>query len=441
MWLLPIFPGVARLAAFVYYRMRYRGPAVPPRGPVLLVANHPNSLLDPMLVVAAARRPVRFLAKAPLFVDRKVGWLVRGAGAIPVYRRQDDPAETGRNAEMFLAVHEALAAGAAVAVFPEGVSHSGPSLAPLRTGAARIALGAAPRTGAFPIVPVGLVFREKSVFRSAALVLTGDPVAWDDLAPAGVEDVEAVRQLTARIDAALRRQTLNLEAWHDEPLVDTALGIWEAESGVPFTRAERPERLAVVTEILADIRARGDAEGLDLITDVARHRRQLARLGLRPADLLVDTSARRAVAWAVSRAWLLLPIWIVPGFVGWALYFPPYRLTGIMVGRFGLETDVVSTWKLLIGALLYTGWTAGLAALVAWRWGIPGGLAALVAVPVLGMVGLLLRERWSGAWHDVRRWLLVRTRRSLVGTLRAAQRALTARLVEHSHLHLERGRP
>src|SRR5690606_19668180 len=133
---------------------------------------HPNSLLDPMLVLAAAHRPVRFLAKAPLFDDPKVGWLVKAFRSIPVYLRHDDPTQVGRNDEMFRAVHAALGAGAAVALFPEGISHSEPSLTPLKTGAARIALGAAPLIGRdFPIVPVGLVFREKDRFRSAALVL------------------------------------------------------------------------------------------------------------------------------------------------------------------------------------------------------------------------------------------------------------------------------
>lgn len=81
--------------------MHYDGERVPRDGPVLLVANHPNSLLDPMLVAAAARRPVRFLAKAPLFTDKRVGWLMRAVGAIPVYRRSDDPAQMERNEEMF----------------------------------------------------------------------------------------------------------------------------------------------------------------------------------------------------------------------------------------------------------------------------------------------------------------------------------------------------
>ena len=58
MWLLPLFSPLSRICAFGYYRMRYTGAPVPAEGPFLLVANHPNSLLDPMLVVAAARRPV-----------------------------------------------------------------------------------------------------------------------------------------------------------------------------------------------------------------------------------------------------------------------------------------------------------------------------------------------------------------------------------------------
>lgn len=135
-WLLPLFSPIARLAAAVFYRARYAGDRVPATGPALLVANHPNSLLDPTLVVAAAQRPVRFLAKAPLFSDRKIGWLVKAAGAIPVYRRADDPAQMNRNEDAFRAVWEALGSGSAVGIFPEGTSHSEPSMAPLRTGAA-----------------------------------------------------------------------------------------------------------------------------------------------------------------------------------------------------------------------------------------------------------------------------------------------------------------
>ena len=85
-WLLTLLSPLARAAAWIYYRVRYSGELAPGTGPVLPVAHHPNSLLDPMLVVAAAGRSVRFLAKAPLFTDRRIDWLVKAARATPAAR-------------------------------------------------------------------------------------------------------------------------------------------------------------------------------------------------------------------------------------------------------------------------------------------------------------------------------------------------------------------
>ena len=132
-WLLPALAPVCAFAVRVFYRFRTEGEP-PHTGPVLFVANHPNSIVDAMVVAASVGRPIRFLAKATLFDEPGLGALVRAGGAIPVYRRQDDPALTDRNARVFEAVHEALAEGDAVGIFPEGLSHSEPSLAALRTG-------------------------------------------------------------------------------------------------------------------------------------------------------------------------------------------------------------------------------------------------------------------------------------------------------------------
>ena len=74
MWLAPFLSHVANAALRVYYRLHRGGVTVPRTGPVLLVANHPNSLLDPAMVALAARRPVRFLAKATLYTDPLLGF-------------------------------------------------------------------------------------------------------------------------------------------------------------------------------------------------------------------------------------------------------------------------------------------------------------------------------------------------------------------------------
>ena len=428
MWLLPLFAGLARLASHIYYRVRFTGPAIP-AGPVLLVANHPNSLLDPTLVVAAGSRPVRFLAKAPLFSDWKIGWLVRGAGAIPVYRKADDPGQMARNEDVFREVIDVLKTGAVVGIFPEGISHNEPGMAQLKTGAARIALGAAAQLGyAVSIVPVGLSFHAKEIFRSDAYVVRGVPLAWGDLISRGADAAEAVRELTSRIDAALRKVTVNLAEWEDQPLVETALRVWEAEHDTPSREGERLTRLEFTTKTLERIRASHDGVEPSLITDVRRHDRRLRWLGLRPSDLVADVGANRAVDWAARRLYLLMPIGVVIAVVGAIVFWPPYKLTGVIVDRLGLTRDTRSTWKLLTGIVLYLIWLIVVVWFMGAAFGWVAALASVLLIPGVAISGLHVRENWRSTWDDVRRFFLLRTRDDLVEKLREEQSALAKRL-------------
>src|SRR5436190_18861984 len=63
---------------------------VPAGGPVLLCINHPNNLIDSLVVGAAVRRKVHYLATAALFRNPLVARFLLAAGAIPVWRKQDE---------------------------------------------------------------------------------------------------------------------------------------------------------------------------------------------------------------------------------------------------------------------------------------------------------------------------------------------------------------
>ena len=412
MWLLPAFSIVCNAAARIYYRFTVAGERVPATGPVLLVANHPNSLLDPVLVSAAARRPVRFLAKVPLFADRKVGWIVRASGAIPVYRRVDNPEAMDGNVDTFRAAHAALAQGAVIGIFPEGHSHSEPGITPLRTGAARIALGALARhPEPFPIVPVGLVFRRKDVFRSEALAVIGRPVDWSDFAGRTPQDRDAVRDLTGRIDGAMRQVTINLERWEDQPLVDCAEAVWQAEwgGGGDTDPARKVERLEVATSILSHIRSapHPHARASALLDDVARHCRQLARLRVTPGDLAVDVRLRASLRWGLRRFYLVGAPAFVVALAGLALFWLPNQVTGRVAMALRPDVDKRSTFKLLIGMAVYLVWIGFLALLMGAAKGVLAGAATVVAVPAIGLVGRRTRERWRGALKDARRFFLL----------------------------------
>lgn len=429
MWLLPVFPQVSSLAVRTFYRLTVAGEQVPRSGPVLLVANHPNSLMDPALVAAVAGRPVRFLAKAPLFTDPMVGFLVRGSGAIPVYRRADGIPE-GSNDDTFRAVHAALAEGSAAAIFPEGMSHSEPSLVPFKTGAARIALGGAALLGeALPIVPVGLVFRRKDRFRSEALAVVGKPVEWADLAGRGADDHEAVRALTARIQDALHAVTLNLERWEDAPLVETAEAVYSAEIPTDPSPAARVARLKRTTDALARLRHERPGEWEGLARDVHAHARLLRVLRMTPVEVKASASAAEAARWTFRQLTVLRSLLPVAA-VGMVLYYVPYRLTGVLADRAKPPEDIRATYKALMGAALHIVWTIVLAVAIGWMWGWLFGMAALVVLPALAFLTVVVVDMWRRASGEARRFFVRARRGEALLELRERQRALAKRLAE-----------
>lgn len=428
MWLLPWVHRLSRVATDTYYRLSVAGSTVPAHGPVLLVANHPNSLLDPMLVASAAGRPVRFLAKAPLFGHLGIGWLVRAAGCIRVYRQQDDPSAMGRNADSLRAAHEALAAGSAIALFPEGISHDQPALSPLKTGAARIALGAARISGrALPIVPLGIVLREKETFRSDALVAVGEPIGWDDLAGKELEDVETARALTNRIDDALREVTINLEHWEDAPVVECAEAVWAAQHGAARDGAERVERLRVATDLLYRIRRDRETRYAGLVAAVGRHARSLRRLGLAPGDLEADLRVETALWWSLRRIPLVLLPAVAVAALGALIWWVPYRVTGLVTDQVRGGRDVRASYKLFGGILIYLLWLIVLT-IVAAQAGLGAAVATIIGAPFLGLAGLWVRERWRDSWLDARRFFLLRRRPYLLKDLRRRQHEIAERL-------------
>jgi len=179
--------------------------------------NHPNGLIDPALVFVALPRRISFLAKSTLFRMPVIGWILRTVGALPLYRRIDAGEDISQNQKTFELCRELLRDGGSIALFPEGVSNNSPKLLPLKSGASRIAIGAASTNGGEPvsvmIVPVGLYYTNKTTFRSEALLHFGEAF---DVTPALLDENghpprESVRYLTAEIDSALRGVTLNAE--------------------------------------------------------------------------------------------------------------------------------------------------------------------------------------------------------------------------------------
>ena len=266
---------VASIALRWFYRdIEVRGLERVPRGaPTILVGNHPNALIDAMTIGVVVPHQVLLTAKGTFFDHPLLGRFFRALGIVPLRRARDEAdavrraradgaprPDPHRNAGAFGAILDALADGRTVLIFPEGTTHSKPELEPLRTGAARLALQARDDRGirGVRIVPVGLVFEEKSRPRSRILVQVGDPIAIDEW-PARAATVPAVDALTAEVDARLRAVTLNFptaDAEHDARLIARLLADAEEEPRpIREIRAPLAREVALVHRVEAARRA------------------------------------------------------------------------------------------------------------------------------------------------------------------------------------------
>ena len=418
------------LLSVFYRRLEVVGlERVPPRAPLLVIANHQNALIDPMLLLAALPRRLVPIAKAPLFRHPLISPFLHLAGAIPVHRRQDAGTEMPdpvRNQAMYSAAVGALRGGDAVLIFPEGVSQPEPRLLPLRSGAARMVV-AAEAEGIHPVVlPVGLVYHQPEVFRAGwALVLIGRPI--ETRVPAqlmATAPESAVRGLTDAMDAALR--TLIVEARDRDTLrlVELADRIWRADTnephGDPARRTEwrrralhawrhlsehEPERIGRFRAELERYAARLEAAGLTGQEPEGGY----------PVGLVLRYAIREGAALGLG-----LPL----ALVGIVIHALPYQLTARAVRALHPDADIEATYKIAVGLVLYPlAWLAE--AWLAWQigggWLLAGILASLVPA---GLLALTWRARLARVGADARGFARFLLDRDLYRDLLARRRAI-----------------
>jgi len=408
--------GVVSFALRCFYRIERAGPPLP-EGPVVLVGNHPNALIDPGLMIAVTSRPLTFLAKEPIFRMPVLGSLVRALGALPVVRAQDDPRRMRENVEALGAAARGLAGGRAVALFPEGRSHSEPSLGSLKTGAARLALQAGV---AVRIVPVGLTYAEKGRFRSAVRVEFGPAL---EVAP-GPADPERVRALTERIAASLRALTLDLAAWEDLPLIEAADALYVLATAAPARDAER-QRLFV--RGLALLRAEQPERAAELSGQVLALRRRLALTRAEAADLGIryrPWTVLRFVARNLVAAVLGLPL----ALLGVLVFGLPVLGTKLLLRLAHTEPDMVATVKVLAALLLGPLYVGVLAVAAGWSLGPWWAVAVAAGALPLALFTRRFLARRAEAIRDARLFFVLGNRSARKEQLLSEAGALAARV-------------
>jgi len=455
------------LLRFFFRRVEVTGlENVPAEGGGILVAWHPNGMIDPALMFETFPRRVVFGARHGLWKVPLLRQMLDATDTVPIYRAQD--AEKGTteaerraaNARSLNALADAIVGGGFSALFPEGISHDNPHLMELKTGVARFYYRARQRTPEGQpspvIVPVGLHYDEKRMFRSSVLVHYHPPIAIPpelDVTPPEDEEDEPrrarYRALTEVVERHLNEVVHATETWQLHHLMHRARKLVRAEraarAGSQLDKPTMEEKTRAALRIWTGYQAKqkSDPERVErLRARIAEYDADLRALGMDDHEL--DRPPRLLNAWLG----ILLGLQAVLVY----LFFPPLMLVGGIVNLppalllLGITRAASKTYKdeasikLMAGALLFPA-TWLLAALLA-GWGHSVLHAMYPGIPdtfvLAGAVTFLLA--FSGGAVSLRYLRLAReTARAVrVRLTRHARRVTIARLkVDRSELYDE----
>jgi glycerol-3-phosphate O-acyltransferase/dihydroxyacetone phosphate acyltransferase len=402
--------AVLRLALHVYFRrIDVDGlDNIPARGPVLLVSNHVNGLVDPLFFMDILTRPVTITAKQTLAQSPLLRFVIWALGVITFNRREDRKVGASRgeaedNQRALAQACSVLGQGGLLCIFPEGKSHNEPALLPFKTGAAHIALEAAARGHAVTIVPAALWFVSKGRFRSDVWVRFGAPLRVE--AASGVRRIAAIRVLTRELEDRVRALALTFDSRRERWVLEWAAEIALTGAADPSALgreregAERRARMILeLQERYVQLRDSARERVLALAERVQAYRHRLRKEGIEPSELFLSLSPWAALWFCVRETEILLVGFPVAAW-GTLFHAAPFLLVRAVARRAARSEDHWAAFAIFPGALVFSLWYA-LAVVVAFiilplLWAV-----ALIAFSAFaGAYFLQYRDREAGAWR------------------------------------------
>ena len=242
---------IAKIALNVYFKkIHIEGKHnLPKDGPFLIVANHPSSFMDPVSIAVLVNQKISFLAKGEMFHNKIIASLLRGLNMVAIHRAQDNPGMLVNNENVFKDCYKKLSNNGAIMIFPEGTSEMERRLRKIKTGAARIALGAEKENNYnldVKIIPVGLNYSKSSRFRSELTMLIGEPINVLDYKNEHENDaINGAKKLTEKIETEIRKHIIAIDKQEYDELIERVESIYKTE----LIKTTPPEENKNITQI------------------------------------------------------------------------------------------------------------------------------------------------------------------------------------------------
>jgi glycerol-3-phosphate O-acyltransferase / dihydroxyacetone phosphate acyltransferase len=388
--------SLATDTAFRSVEVRRESPE--PRGAVLVVANHGGGLGDILTVIAGSKRFPRFLARDIIWKFPIAKQIMNAVRAIPVSRRQDH-GNSADNTSMFAAAYEGLAEGDLLAIYPEGESIPEPRLAPLRTGAARILLGAWAQGTDTTILPMGLHYFDISVLRGRALVLIGAPLQMSGIVgslpaedPLDEHNQPAVHALTQIIGDHLSEVVAEYSDWQTRRLLESAAAIYLI--GLPDTDSVTYSDITTTADRIG--RASSE-EQQEVITNLKAYQSAIELLGIKDDEIPDVAMTGVKVAGKAAEIASLTPF-AVYGTVVNGLPMAGLRLISLS----GVAPATAASLKPAFAMLAFPAMWATLGWWGYKRAGIPGAVAMASTGPLSLGATVRVAEQGQLAWRLTR---------------------------------------
>lgn len=324
----------------------------------IIIANHPNTMMDGWIISYITKEPIYFMAKGTFFNSPFKKWLLKALGLIPINRASESATKGVKNTDSFEACYRLLEEGKTVVIFPEGTSYKEMQLRELKSGTARIALEVAKRgkiKTPIQVVPIGLVYTEAEAFRSSVLVSIGGAISPEPyLELFKANSSTAASDLTDVFTEKLSALLVNSKSNHYDSLVDSVIGLF-GKSKMRFNGKNMEKDIDFIKSINSSINdiAEKNPEKLEFIqTELNEIKLELDKLHISPAFL--DRNYRsvtfiRQIIQSILALVLGLPFFLY-GMVHNGL---PYKFVDFIIPKMIKDIEYYAPLAVLMGLILY----------------------------------------------------------------------------------------
>jgi len=315
-------------------------------------------ILDPGMVRYSCKRNLHYLAKHTLFSNKIQRWVFKYAGAIPIYRRQDDPNLVSRNRDTFENAYQLFKDGKCLILFPEGISLAARVLFKIKTGAARIALNAEINNNFeldLKIVPVGINYSDASRFKSEVYIQYGDPISLEAYKDESITKFrKSVSDVTARIEESLLELTTNLSFIELEDTISYLELIYKNELFLKNSMGDKKEHddFSISKELIDVVEwylEKYPEKKEDFIAISSKYMRFLERLKLDDRFIVSSEDKRPKILpeEPLEAIWFIIqfPVYLY----GLINNYIPYRISATEVSTKNIDEVEIGQYKFFIG--------------------------------------------------------------------------------------------